>query len=141
MGCHLLIELFSEAGFTLGWEGPRWHLRYGEGMSLDGACPVATELVTAEEFAGTDLAVRHSAGDTVLRWSSLLEFAAFVNRYVELGPAMMLLAGWPEGPTLSISGSTPTLTFDTPGAEPRSNIWAESDVLGRVECTIRALAQ
>lgn len=141
MGCHLLIELISQAGLTLGWEGPRWHLRYGEGMSLDGACPLSAQLVTADEFVGTDLAVRHSAGNTVLRWSSLLEFAVFVNRYVELGPEVMLLAGWPEGPTLSMSDGTPTLIFDAPGAEPRSTVWAESDVLGRVECTIRAQAQ
>lgn len=141
IGCHLLIELISETGFSLGWEGPRWHLRYGEGMSLDGACPVSAHLVTADEFAGTDLAIRHSGGQSVLRWSSLLEFAVFVNRYVELGPEMMLLAGWPEGPTLSISDGTPTLIFDTPGAAPRSSVWAESDVLGRVECRIRARAQ
>lgn len=138
MGCHLLIELISEAGFTLGWEGPRWHLRYGEGMSLDGSCPVSPQLVTADEFVGTDLSVRHSGGHTALRWASLLEFAAFVNRYLELGPEMMVLSGWPEGPTLSASDGTPTLIFDTPGAEPGSSVWAESDVLGRVECTIGA---
>lgn len=141
MGCHLSIELISEAGFTLGWEGPRWHLRYGEGMSLDGACPVSDQLVTGDAVAGTDLAVSHSGGHTVLRWTSLLEFAVFVNRYVELSPEMVLLAGWPEGPTLSISDGTPTLIFDTPGAAPRSSVWAESDVLGRVECRIRARDQ
>ena len=141
LGCHLLMELISETGFTLGWEGPRWHLRYGEGMSLDGACPFSPELVTAEEFAGTDLAVRHSGGHTVLSWASLLEFAALVNCYVELGPEMMLLSGWPAGPTLSTSDGVPTLMFDAPGAMPGSSVWAESDVLGRVDCTIRAQAQ
>lgn len=110
-------------------------------MSVDGACPVSAQLVTADEFAGTDLAVRHSGGHTVLRWASLLEFAVFVNRYVDLGPEMLLLSGWPDGPTLSISDGTPTLIFDTPGAEPRSTVWAESDVLGRVECTIQAQAR
>lgn len=138
LGCHLLIELISETGFTLGWEGPRWHLRYGEGMSLDGACPVSPQLVTADEFAGTDLAVRHSGGHTVLRWAAVLEFAAFVNRYVELGPGIMLLAGWPSGPTLSATEGVPNLVFDAPKAVPGSKIWAESDVLGRAECIVRA---
>ena len=141
LGCHLLIELMSETGFTLGWEGPRWHLRYGEGMSLDGACPVSPQLVTADEFAGTDLAVRHSGGQTVLSWASLLEFAAFVNRYLELGPEMLLLSGWPSGPTLSTSDGVPSLIFDAPRAVPQSSVWAESDVLGRVECMVRAEAQ
>jgi len=54
---------------------------------------------------------------------------------------MLLLSGWPSGPTLSTSDGVPSLIFDAPRAVPQSSVWAESDVLGRVECMVRAEAQ
>lgn len=136
IGVHLVVELVSCDGFTIGWEGPRWHLRYAEGLSFDGACTASDWLVTPDELDGDGIVVEHGGGATPLAWSALLEFARFVNRYLPLGPHTMVLAGWPLGPTLELVDGTPALTFDAPAAWQDATAWAEHPRIGRVECSL-----
>jgi hypothetical protein len=132
IGLHLVVELVSCDGFTLGWEGPRWHLRYAEGLSFDGSCPATDWLVTPDELEGDAIVVEHAGGETALAWPALWDFARFVNRYLDLGPHTMVLAGWPLGPTLQLDGGAPILNLDAP-ILPGSAAWAAHARLGRVE--------
>jgi hypothetical protein len=136
IGVHLVIELVSCRGFTLGWEGPRWHLRYAEGLSFDGACSATEWLLTGDELEDEPVVVEHDGGETSLVWPELLEFAGFVNQYLDLGPHTMLLAGWPLGPSIELEDGVPVLRLDGPRGAPGSAIWAKHPRLGHVERVI-----
>lgn len=138
MGVHLVTELVSCDGLTLGWEGPRWHLRYAEGFGLDGSCLATEWLVTADELNDDAIVVEHAGGETPLVWAVILEFAGFVNRYLDLSPQTMVLAGWPQGPSLVLDGGRPALKFDTPQIHHGASAWASHAQLGRVARAIEA---
>ena len=141
IGCHLVTELIDVDAFRIDWEGPRWHIRFGEGMSFDGACPVSPVLATPDEFPPEGIGVQHAGGTTLLAWDALADFAALVNRYLELGPELLILAGWPLGPVLAAANGRPQLTFDTPiSSLGTDGAWADNSVLGRVECRLEAVA-
>jgi hypothetical protein len=141
IGCHLVTELISMDAFQVAWEGPRWHIRYGEGMSFDGACPASPILATPDEFPAEGIRVEHAGGSTLLSWDALADFAALVNRYLDLAPELMVLAGWPLGPILTVADGGPQLIFDTQGpAWAVEGTWSHNAVLGRVGCSFEGAA-
>ncbi|MGN6274089.1 MAG: hypothetical protein ACTHMQ_13480 [Protaetiibacter sp.] len=130
---RLVIELIAADRLTIGWEGPRWHVRYAEGVAFDGACRVG-EPVAAGDRRGDDLEIRHSEGRDVISWADVADFAAFVNRGLELDRSILLLAGSRRGPALDFGSGRPELrhvgSVDYGAGE---TVWAEADDVGRVE--------
>ena len=131
--CRLAIELIDMAGLVVGWEGPRWHIRYAEGAAFDGSCVLSPGRPLDEVRDGDLAAIAYPGGSAELGWSAAAEFAAFVNCYIPLGPELLILAGWPLGPALGRGASQPEL--ETGGAPPvHGAVWATNATLGRVEC-------
>jgi len=133
--CRLAIELIDMAGLVVSWEGPRWHIRYAEGAAFDGSCALSAGRPLDEVRDGDSAAVAYAGGSAELGWTAAAEFAAFVNRYVALGPELLILAGWPLGPALGRGANGPEL--ETSGAPSvHGAVWATHATLGRVECGI-----
>ncbi|GMA91102.1 hypothetical protein [Homoserinibacter gongjuensis] len=118
--CRLVIELIAADRLTIGWEGPRWHVRYAEGVAFDGACRVG-EPGDAHARPGDELELRHSEGREVISWAEVADFAAFVNRGLELDRSILLLAGSLRGPPSSSTGARncgTSAASTTPRARP-----------------------
>lgn len=139
--CRLVLELFDMDGLRIGWEGPRWHLRYAEGAAFDGSCVTGPPRSIEEvRDARESLQIVGSLGSFGIEWAAVTDFAAFVNGYVALGPRLLVLAGWPLGPTLRPSAGGPELEAVGSARVAGSSIWASHPLLGRVECAVRGTA-
>jgi hypothetical protein len=115
-GVVLAAEVYSVDLLRVGWEGTMWHVRYGEGASFDGACPIGPILVTADELLGAEVRLTDGAGDAAVEWADVAEFAAYVNEWMELGPSVLVLAGSRHGPVMTLEGADPVIRF--PSGEP-----------------------
>src|SRR5690606_24130092 len=120
---------------TIGWEGPRWHVRYAEGVAFDGACRVG-EPVAADARRSGELELRHSEGREVISWAEVADFAAFVNRGLELDRSILLLAGSNRGPSLDLDGRPELRHVGRIDYTAGQTIWAEADGLGRIEAQL-----
>jgi 2-keto-4-pentenoate hydratase/2-oxohepta-3-ene-1,7-dioic acid hydratase in catechol pathway len=100
------------------WEGTMWHIRYGEGGSFDGSCPVGPELVTADELRLGELRLEDAAGDLPVDADAIAELLAYVSHWMALGPEVLVLTGGTHGPVFEREPSgEPVVTFGP--AEPR----------------------
>jgi hypothetical protein len=138
--CRLVLELLDMNGLHIGWEGPRWHLRYAEGAAFDGSCVVGQPRRLDEVRDGDTIQVVSSRRSIRIDWAAVADFAAFVNRYVALGPRLLVLAGWPLGPTLRPSAGRPELEAGGSARFAGRSIWASHSLLGRVGCTVGGTA-
>jgi hypothetical protein len=133
--CRLVIELIAADRLTIGWEGPRWHVRYAEGVAFDGACR-GGEPGDAHARPGDELELRHSEGREVISWAEVADFAAFVNRGLELDRSILLLAGNLRGPALELDGRPELRHIGRVDHTAGQTLWAEADGLGRVEAQL-----
>lgn len=132
---RLVVELIAAERLTIGWEGPRWHVRYAEGVAFDGACLVG-EPIAAHVRPGDELELRHSEGREVISWAEVADFAAFVNRGLELDRSILLLAGSTRGPVLDVDGRPELRHVGRIDYTAGQTIWAEADGVGRVEAQL-----
>lgn len=138
-GVVLAAEVYSVDLLRVGWEGTMWHVRYGEGASFDGACPIGPLLVTADELLGGEVRLADAAGDAAVEWPDVAEFAAYVNEWMELGPSVLILAGTRHGPVMTLDGTDPVIRFpsEEPALGPSDVVWATSPALGEVAAPVR----
>lgn len=138
LGAVLAAELYSVDLLRVGWEGTMWHVRYGEGASFDGSCPVAPVFVSADEFELENLPLEDSTGRSEVQSDQVADFVGYVNRWMALGPDTLVLAGSGHGPVLSIQGADPVISF--PEGEPRlgpgDRIVARSEPLGNIDLAL-----
>jgi len=134
----LAAEVYSVDLLRVGWEGTMWHVRYGEGASFDGACPIGPLLVTADELLGAEVRLTDGAGDAAIEWPDVAEFAAYVNEWMELGPSVLVLAGSRHGPVMTLEGADPVIRFPSgePALGPSDVVRASSSALGEVAAPV-----
>lgn len=130
---RLVIELIAADRLTIGWEGPRWHVRYAEGVAFDGSCRMGGPAAADIRHRG-ELEVRHTEGRDLISWADVADFAAFVNRGLELDRSILVLAGSRRGPALDIGGGRVELRHvGSTDYGVGESLWAEADGVGRVE--------
>ncbi len=142
LGAVLAAELYSIDLLRVGWEGTMWHVRYGEGASFDGACPIGGFFVSADEFELDGLPLEDSTQTSKVRREDVAGFVSYVSRWMTLGPSTLVLAGSSHGPLLSIEDREPVLRFPELEAQVREvgRITARSAPLGEIDIRIGAPA-
>jgi 2-keto-4-pentenoate hydratase/2-oxohepta-3-ene-1,7-dioic acid hydratase in catechol pathway len=138
LGVVLAAELYSVDLLRVGWEGTMWHVRYGEGASFDGACPVGRVFVTLDELALGGLRLEDRSGLQEIEEDVLAEFVAYVSRWMQLGPTTLVLAGSTHGPRLAVEHDDPVVAW--PDGEPRlgagDRVSARANVLGEINVVV-----
>lgn len=139
----LAAEVVSIERLAVGWEGTMWHVRYGEGGAFDGSCPVgavAAPIRTAADLQGLRLVDDWGATDVEV--GQVAEFLAYVNRWLALGPGVLVLAGAGHGPRLELDGADPVVVFDAaePRVGPGGHVRVDGGALGRIDVSVIAAA-
>ena len=134
----LAAEIVSVDLLQVGWEGTMWHVRYGEGGSFDDSCLLAGDLIDAKTVLATRPVIEDPMGPTEVEWSSVAEFAAYVNGWMELREDVLLLAGSSHGPVLSLDGADAVVRFppDELRVGPGDEVWVRSPQLGEARATV-----
>ena len=137
----LAAEVVSIARLEVGWEGTMWHVRYGEGAAFDGSCPIGPSMATVsgpEEL--DDLVLVDEWGTFAPDLGAVADFLAYVNRWLLLGPDVLVLAGAGHGPRLELQGLNPVAVFDD--REPRvrrgEHVRVDGGPLGRIDAFVGA---
>lgn len=145
-GLVAAAEVVSIDRLEVGWEGTMWHIRYGEGGAFDGACPIGPSM--ARIGAGDSLPEQLEGLRLTDAWGSfgidvgdVASFLGYVNRWLRLGPEVLVLSGAGHGPRLRLDGQQPTVVFDE--REPRVRaggmITVEAGILGAIGVQIGGL--
>lgn len=136
LDARVAIEVIATDRLTIGWEGPRWHVRYADGVAFEGACLLGPP---APPPQGTGLEIAHPGGVEHIQWPEVAAFAAFVNRGLDLGPDILVLAGSHRGPALVRRDGRPDLDYSDPARFGAGDtIWADAGALGRIDYRITA---
>jgi 2-keto-4-pentenoate hydratase/2-oxohepta-3-ene-1,7-dioic acid hydratase in catechol pathway len=140
LGVVLAAELYSVDLLRVGWEGTMWHVRYGEGASFDGACPIGSMFVTLDELRLGELQLEDKSGARRLNEDAVAEFVAYVSGWMQLGPTTLVLAGSGHGPRLIVEHDDPVVAW--PDGEPRlttgDRVSARGNGLGEIDVVVGA---
>jgi hypothetical protein len=130
----LAAEVMSIERLGVGWEGTMWHVRYGEGAAFDGACALGPWTVTPDELRIEEVELSDAWGAWAVQPAEVAEFLAYVNRWLPLGPDVLVLAGAAHGPELLLEGGQPSVIFGAaePRIAPGGLVSAHAGVLGEI---------
>lgn len=138
-----VAEVMSTDRLEVGWEGTMWHIRYGEGGAFDGSCPVGPSLARFDSSddpgaALGDLRLADAWGAWDVDSGEVAEFLGYVNRWIQLGPDVLVLAGAGHGPRLELEGRQPRVVFgaDEPRVLPGQRVTVDAGRLGRIDVAV-----
>ncbi len=107
-GYAILNDISARDRQVIGWEGPWFHLRFGEGKSFDTSAPFGPWIVTRDELGeAKNMALRTWVNDELrqsnttarLIWG-VPELVSYYSTFITLEPGIVICSGTPGGPAL-----------------------------------------
>lgn len=136
VACSFLVG----GGPQVGWEGPWFHLRYGEATALSGSVVLGEQTTVLAESLENLVLETYINGQlrSQARVAALMlppaDFISYVSTFLTPGARMLLLSGNPDGPVLDMDDARrPVMSHRTdlevkPGDRVRTVIAGVGDV-------------
>ncbi len=107
-GYSIFNDISARDRQVIGWEGPWFHLRFGEGKSFDTSAPFGPWIVTRDELGeARNLSLRTWVNEELRQSNStenliwgIPDLVSYYSTFMTLEPGIVICSGTPGGPAL-----------------------------------------